>query len=395
MKIPTQVAVKFKDGTSVHKVNKQITDNSVNTLLTLGDYGRTNDLTVVARRTINNENLCVSMTHQVRRNNKKFETFIQLDKPLYRPGEKMSFRIVTIDSDVRPFQIMNIKVDIIDAKGNRVYQYKDIDDQPFIKLGIFQGVFPFSKYPNLGNWTMKVWVDNQVALNAEKIFSVEKTELPFYSVTIDVFREVLHNSNRLDILFYAKYAFGQYVKGTAKMTITHVATGHVYKQETFNVDTLIQKRFSLDKDLGLNVVNAAQEFVIKVEFEDSSSGTKMEKSESFKVTSKKEYEVRITPTSGYTPGLTYTVNIEIIDWMGNRVANKSEPVEVNASFNDKKITIHEFLSNGLATISLKTDKDVENFDLEATFFNKKFKNTLKVSKTVVSETRIGVVVPKM
>ena len=88
---------------------------------------------------------------------KKFSVFIQTDKSVYKPADKIQFRVLLLDADTRPYNASNVNIFITDGADNRVKQF---DNPKFVK-GVFQNELQLSDLPVMGEWKINVQVNGQ------------------------------------------------------------------------------------------------------------------------------------------------------------------------------------------------------------------------------------------
>uniref|UniRef100_A0A7N5P239 Pregnancy zone protein-like n=1 Tax=Ailuropoda melanoleuca TaxID=9646 RepID=A0A7N5P239_AILME len=88
--------------------------------------------------------------------------FVQTDKPIYKPGQTVRFRVVSVDVNFHP---LNETVSLImNPKRNRIFQWQNLR----LQGGLSQLSFPLSVEPTLGTYKVKLQKE-----------SGEKTEHPF------------------------------------------------------------------------------------------------------------------------------------------------------------------------------------------------------------------------
>uniref|UniRef100_A0A670ZKS9 Macroglobulin domain-containing protein n=1 Tax=Pseudonaja textilis TaxID=8673 RepID=A0A670ZKS9_PSETE len=115
---------------------------------------------------------------RVRIEKPKHLVFIQADKTIYRAGQEVKFRIISMDKDLHP---MKEEVNLCDPKNNRVFQWSDVETP----LGIIERSYSLSSNPRLG--TYKVVVENDSEKVADYSFEVDeygkkgRSNLPFFS----------------------------------------------------------------------------------------------------------------------------------------------------------------------------------------------------------------------
>jgi CD109 antigen len=82
-------------------------------------------------------------------NAKTHSTIIQTDKSMYKPGDKVQFRVLFMDSETKPLAITEgLSVYILDNMGNRIVQWKDV----VTPQGVFKADLQLSSNPVLGVW---------------------------------------------------------------------------------------------------------------------------------------------------------------------------------------------------------------------------------------------------
>lgn len=85
--------------------------------------------------------------------------FIQLDKPVYKPGDVLRFRVVVVDENTRPAtSIKSVSVTLYDPKGNMINRW------PFGMLykGVFESSVQLASAPELGTWNLVVTTASNV-----------------------------------------------------------------------------------------------------------------------------------------------------------------------------------------------------------------------------------------
>jgi CD109 antigen len=158
---------------------------------------------------------------------KSYVVFVETDKPIYKPGQTMHIRVMTLDPELKPTQ-QPATVDIVDAKGIKIYRrVVQTDDYGMVMVDL-----PISSEPNLGAWKIKVTSDK-----AENQLDVQVQEyvLPKYEVTVDLPKEWFLVSEPIKGKISSTYSFGKPVNGT--MTITAAKyVGQWQRYTTVNKD---------------------------------------------------------------------------------------------------------------------------------------------------------------
>ncbi|XP_062569978.1 alpha-1-inhibitor 3-like, partial [Saccostrea cucullata] len=144
-------------------------------------------------------------------------TLIQTDKPLYKPGQSVKFRIMRLkaDNNLLP-DTDKIKWVYVENPSNiRIMQWKQV---PTTK-GIATLEMLLSEDPPLGTWMIKaVYNDNKEYTNT---FSVEEYVLPKFEVTVTPPSYLQPTSRSIDAKICAKYTYGKPVQGQVAVKICY------------------------------------------------------------------------------------------------------------------------------------------------------------------------------
>ncbi|KAL3881057.1 hypothetical protein ACJMK2_033253 [Sinanodonta woodiana] len=142
---------------------------------------------------------------------KSSSVLIQTDKAIYKPGQTILYRALSIKPDLSLiYEPMD--VDIYDPKGNKIVQIKGASDPS----GVYQGSMVMTSEPILGDWQIKV---TQGSETAEKIVTVAEYVLPSFEVSIILPPFALTSDESLPIAVKATYTFGKRVEGTVSIMI--------------------------------------------------------------------------------------------------------------------------------------------------------------------------------
>jgi len=192
---------------------------------------------------------------------KQFSVFIQTDKSIYKPADKVQFRVLLLDADTRPFNASKVKIFITDGGDNRVKQF---DDPKFVK-GVYQNELQLSDLPVMGKWKVHVEVDGKK--DEKKEFEVAEYVLPKFEFTIEANPDANLKDGKIRATVKAKYTFGKTAKGNATITASKEApiwffNGNKPKEVSKTVDIDGKKivEFDIEKDLGIK--NNYEEYTI-------------------------------------------------------------------------------------------------------------------------------------
>ncbi|NXA38213.1 A2MG protein, partial [Eudromia elegans] len=130
--------------------------------------------------------------------------FVQTDKPIYKPGQTVLFRIVSLDENFHP---LNEVVSMADPKKNRVYQWTEAE----LKGGLIQMFFNLTSEPIQGTYTIAV--QKASGKTIQHRFSVEEYVLPKFEVTVKMPRVITILDEKLMVTVCGLYTFGKPVPG--------------------------------------------------------------------------------------------------------------------------------------------------------------------------------------
>jgi len=127
--------------------------------------------------------------------------FLESDKPIYKPGQTIQMRVVTLDSELRPVR-ESVVVEVLDGKGIKVFRCEVETDE----YGMASLSLPLSSEPNLGTWKIKA-----AAGEAETQLDVrvEKYVLPKYEVRAELPKEWFLVNEPIVGSVKAEYSFGR------------------------------------------------------------------------------------------------------------------------------------------------------------------------------------------
>ncbi|NXY41720.1 A2MG protein, partial [Ceuthmochares aereus] len=141
--------------------------------------------------------------------------FVQTDKPIYKPGQTVLFRIVALDKDFHP-------LNEVDPKKNRLYQWTKAE----LKGGLIQLFFNLSSEPMQG--TYAVVVQKASGKTIQHHFSVEEYVLPKFEVTVKMPKVITILDEKLKVTVCGRYTFGKPVPGLVSFRVCrkfkHAAT---------------------------------------------------------------------------------------------------------------------------------------------------------------------------
>ncbi|NXX46110.1 A2MG protein, partial [Tricholaema leucomelas] len=138
--------------------------------------------------------------------NSESSVFIQTDKPIYKPGQTVLFRIVSLNKNFRP-------LNEVDPKRNRLYQWTKVE----LKGGLTQLFFNLTFEPMQGTYT--VVAEKASGKTIQHPFSVEEYVLPKFEVTVKMPKMITILDEKLKVTVCGLYTFGKPVPGLVSFRV--------------------------------------------------------------------------------------------------------------------------------------------------------------------------------
>jgi len=155
--------------------------------------------------------------------------FLESDKPIYKPGQTVHLRILTLDSALRPLPAA-ITLEVADAKGFKIYRRELQTDE----FGMAGTDLPLSSEPNLGVWKATALAGKR---RAQLDFRVERYVLPKYEVKVNLAKGWALASEPIAGTIAAEYSYGKPVSGEVEIVATrYVGTWEEFARITRPID---------------------------------------------------------------------------------------------------------------------------------------------------------------
>ncbi|MGQ9684465.1 MAG: alpha-2-macroglobulin family protein, partial [Anaerolineae bacterium] len=135
--------------------------------------------------------------------------FVETDKPIYKPGQTIHVRLLTLDGQLRP-RSAALTLEVADAKGLKVFK-KELHTDEF---GMASADLPLSPEPNLGVWKLSALAGKH---SAQVDVRVERYALPKYEIQVDLARDWVLASEPIKGTIGAEYSYGKAVKGEVEI----------------------------------------------------------------------------------------------------------------------------------------------------------------------------------
>ncbi len=134
-----------------------------------------------------------------------FLLFVETDKPIYKPGQTVHIRLMTLDALLKPWP-STATVEVQDAKGLKVFKREVATDD----YGMTTLDLPLSTEPNLGVWKLTALAGEQ---KTQLDVRVEEYVLPKYEVVVDTDKDWVLTNEAIQGAVSGEYSFGKPVVG--------------------------------------------------------------------------------------------------------------------------------------------------------------------------------------
>ncbi|XP_047344508.1 alpha-2-macroglobulin-like protein 1 [Vespa velutina] len=144
-------------------------------------------------------------------------TFLETDKPVYKPGQDVNIRILMLKHDLKPWKKRISKIWIENPSEIRVAQWTNMTTVN----GMLQLKFSLTSEASPGTWKIEVEKKkSQPQFFHTTVFEVKKYVLPKFQVKIISSGYILADAENVTWNICAKYSYGKPVKGTLFLKLT-------------------------------------------------------------------------------------------------------------------------------------------------------------------------------
>ncbi|TTQ23534.1 Alpha-2-macroglobulin-like protein 1 [Bagarius yarrelli] len=309
---------------------------------------------------------------------------IETDKPIYKPGQTVKFRIVSLDSDFYTYNQ-------VDPNSNRIGQWLNTSTTS----GMVDLSFPLNSRANNGFYTITVW-KNSVEQIIEQ-FEVREYGrvlvlyiiLPTFEVKVEVPEVITILEKNFLLKICAKYTYGKPVSGEVGAVVCQNGQGwHWFSRHSSSIDLCKNYTMQTDKTgCGQQVLNLKHFAIgdsrynsfldIQSEVTEHGTGVVMKGSGRIFITNTiMQISFEDSPIT-FRPGMMYKGKVKITDANSNPVKRKSVNLTLrcnNTVQNQRLVTndngVAEFSYDtkpcGLEEVSITADYDITDKPYEYT-----------------------------
>ncbi|NXA89703.1 A2ML1 protein, partial [Melanocharis versteri] len=233
--------------------------------------------------------------------------FIQTDKAVYKPGQEVKFRVVSLDKDLTPSNQKLPLVFLKDPSGNRIAQWREVTP----RQGIVDLSLPLASEPALGTYTISVE-------GKSHSFSVEEYVLPKFEVTIHLPSVLRKKDEKFLVEICGRYTYGKPVQGKvqAGLCLIQRLSSPWWRKTCMQVTGQTEKNGCFSTEVSLAAFNQtiseiSGELEVEASLVEDGTGLEMKSTKSCKVSPEIFSVTFENPDHVYKPGLPYTGTIQL------------------------------------------------------------------------------------
>ncbi|XP_075019380.1 ovostatin-like [Calonectris borealis] len=292
--------------------------------------------------------------------------FVQTDKPIYKPGQSVMFRVVALDFNFKPVQEMYPLIAIQDPLGNRIFQWQNVTSE----MNIIQIEFLLTEEPILGNY--KIIVAKKSGDKTNHSFLVEEYVLPKFHVTVTAPESLTVLDSEFTVKVCGVYIYGQPVEGKVQLSVCRDFDSYgrckkspVCQSFTKDLETegCLSQVFS-SNIFELNRIGYMRNLDVKAIVTEKGTGLQLTATQSISIT-RVMSSIQFENMDGhYKRGIPYFGQIKLVDKDNSPISNKVIQLFVNNK-NTGNLTTDD---NGIAKFSIDTSKMFDpEISLKATY----------------------------
>ncbi|XP_075468696.1 alpha-2-macroglobulin-like [Ascaphus truei] len=293
---------------------------------------------------------------------------IQTDKSVYKPGQTVKFRVVSLKDNLQPDNVQFPLIELQDPGKNRIGQWLNVS----LQQGIADLSLPLSSEPPLGEYSIRV-------KDTVHTFSVEEYVLPKFEVTLQFPKVVTIVDEHFTLKLCGRYTYGKPVQGEFTSAVCRKAfTFHWFRHESGKlVDLCVSFSGKLDKSgcsteqVKTETFNLTSRHRFSRDLEGTASITEEGTGIVLTTSSRINFSSVITKVTfvdadnSYKPGIPYSGTLKVVDASDSPLPDKV----IYLSCSDPGSGTNQTLvtdENGRASFKLEnTTHWVDNVNLRA------------------------------
>ncbi|XP_035792387.1 CD109 antigen-like [Anopheles albimanus] len=267
--------------------------------------------------------------------------FIQLSKPVYKPGDSVQFRVIVLNRDLKPpAGLKKVTITIQDSNGNNIRIWSDA---PLYK-GVFEGQLDIAPSPLLGTYEILVKANDEKL--DSKLFLVKEYVLS--SFYVNVFPSVipLEEHQALNLTIEANYYSHKPVIGRVKIEFYGVDNKLDFSKQ-FDVNGMLQVHLPFTKMLTLS--EEKKDFSFKVTFTEQHTNRTVSEESSITIY-KHLYRARLLSNPVFNPESADPIKLMVEYQDGKPVKGVAVEVKIE-TLDDSQVDHYTSDNTGIIALS--------------------------------------------
>ncbi|KAJ8280611.1 hypothetical protein GJAV_G00056880 [Gymnothorax javanicus] len=242
---------------------------------------------------------------------RSFITLVQTDKPVYKPGQTVYFRIVSLDANFLPYNQVYKTVELQDPNSNRIAQWLNKNTTG----GILDLSNPMSPEATQGTYVITAW--NEKKNPYSHTFEIKEYVLPKYEVTVHLPKILTVLDTQATLKVCGKYTYGKPVVGSVNAEVCRKSVRYYWYADDGKFADICHKYImTTDKtgcastiidvtQFGLNSSRYSDSLDVESDMEEFGTGVTLKGSGSVRITSEiVKVTFEDTPQT-YRPGISF------------------------------------------------------------------------------------------
>ncbi|XP_057901421.1 alpha-2-macroglobulin-like protein 1 [Melospiza georgiana] len=287
-------------------------------------------------------------------------TFIQMDKPIYNPGQTVKFRIVTLTEDFVPVNSKYSMVEIKDPNQNRIGQWLDV--RP--KQGIADLSFQLADELSLGTYTISAQSFKSSSVQSST-FQVEERVLQKFDVFFEGPAQIHASDKTIPLQVCGRYSFGKAVRGTVHVALCQKARRWPQSASKdicreYRGATASNGCFTPSVSTSIFNLTPSEEdnkLYAEASLLEMGTGVQINTSRQILISRTAARAVFETPNEYYIPGVPYRGKIKVQDHYGTGMKNR------------KVYLVIRFMRRRFIKTYITDDSGIASFNLDTTAWN--------------------------
>ncbi|XP_076796618.1 murinoglobulin-1-like isoform X2 [Arvicanthis niloticus] len=289
--------------------------------------------------------------------NKESVVFIQTDKSVYKPGQTVKFRVVSMDKNLHPLNELFPLAYIEDPKTNRIMQWQDVKTEN----GLKQMSFSLAAEPIQGPY--KIVMQKQSGRKEEHSFTVMEFVLPRFDVDVKVPDDISVHNEIVNVTVCAKYTYGKPVPGDIEIDICHefqlsnyynVFACSLFLPQKLDNNGCRTEEVNISSEQPMITVGKdckVQLFHVNASVTEEGTGLKYSGSRTTKVERSTSKLIFLKADSQFRHGIPFFVKVRLVDLKGAPIPNEQVFIKAQEISYTNATTTDQ---HGLAKFSIDT-----------------------------------------